>query len=51
MYITLRNGKKYRRPDGRPICWEDKGDRVKEVVKEESTTPLEEDDALNQLSN
>lgn len=48
MYITLRNGKKYRRPDGRPICWEDKGNKVNnEVEKEETATSIEEDNGLS----
>ena len=43
MYITLRNGRKYRRPDGRPICWESKDDVVVEVEKEVTATSIEED--------
>ncbi len=47
MQITLRNGKPYRRPDGRPICWEGEENWVK-GKKEESATPFVEDDALDQ---
>jgi len=42
MQITLRNGKKYRRPDGRPICWENKSEKVEEVEKEKDRHSLEE---------
>lgn len=40
MFITLRNGKKYRRPDGRPICWVPKGDA--EVATKETVATSEE---------
>lgn len=42
MYITLRNGKIWRRPDGRPICWESKEN--KEVTKEVTATPLKKEE-------
>lgn len=48
MYITLRNGKKYRRPDGKPICWMSKENKANnEVEKEETATPIEEGNGLS----
>ena len=39
MWITLRNGVKYRRPDGKPICWD--ADENRKPIKEK--TSKEED--------
>ncbi len=47
MYVTLRNGNKYRRPDGRPICWEGKDEKVEKVEKEETATFSEESNGLS----
>lgn len=46
MHITLRNGNKYRRPDGKPICWEGKDEKVVEE-KKETETSIEEDNGLS----
>lgn len=48
MWITLRNGERYSRPDGKPICWE--GDE-NYVPKKKITQSCEKnlDDSLEKL--